>query len=280
MGTLYVVATPIGNLEDISPRALRILREVALIAAEDTRHSARLLDRFGVTTPTISYHAFNERAREQKLLTALAAGDVALITDAGTPGISDPGQALVAAAAAAGFKVSPVPGPSALTAAVSVSGIVDGPFSVLGFLPREATDRRRLLARAAAARIALVVFEAPERAASTLAELAGVLGDRDAVACRELTKLHEEIRRGTLTTLASWAQEFPPRGELVIVVAAGAGPAADQEEDPKAVVRGMLAAGMKPSEAAREAAALTGRPRSELYALARDAGRNQSPKRQ
>src|SRR5262245_51365118 len=136
MGTLYVVATPIGNLEDISPRALRVLGGASLIAAEDTRHTGRLLARFGTDTPLLSYHAFNERARRDRLLDALANGDVALVSDAGTPGISDPGQTIVAAALAAGHTVSPIPGPSSLAAAVSASGLVHVPLTFLGFLPR------------------------------------------------------------------------------------------------------------------------------------------------
>ncbi len=272
MGTLYVVATPIGNLEDISARALRILRQVSLIAAEDTRHTGRLLSHFGIDTPLISYHAFNERARQDRLLTALSTGDVALVSDAGTPGVSDPGQSIVATAIAAGFTVSPIPGASSVVAAVSASGLGDGPFTFLGFLPRSQSERRRLLTRAAATGFALVLFEAPGRVAETLAELQGALGDRDAVVLRELTKLHEEIRHGTLPALAVQFAERPIRGEVVIVVG-GREIGEDQQEDPRSVVARFIAAGMKPSEAAKEAAAITGRPRSELYALAREVSR-------
>src|SRR5215216_4025343 len=170
MGTLYVVATPIGNLEDLSPRAVRVLREVDLIAAEDTRHSRRLLTHFAITTPTVSYHEHNKRKRRELLLEALASGDVALITDAGTPAVSDPGSDLVTAALAAGHRVSPIPGPSALAAAVSASGLTDGPFLTLGFLPRERGERRRLIARAATAGFPLVIFESPRRLGPTLQE--------------------------------------------------------------------------------------------------------------
>lgn len=269
MGTLYVVATPIGNLEDISARALRVLREVSLIAAEDTRHTGRLLSHFGIDTPLISYHAFNERSRRDRLLDALATGDVALVSDAGTPGISDPGQSIVSAAAAAGFTVSPIPGPSSLAAAVSASGLADGPFSFLGFLPRSQSERRRLLSRAAATGFALVLFEAPGRVPETLTDLRTSLGDRQAAVHRELTKLHEEIRYGTLTALASELDTKPVRGEVVIVVAGGESQNVS-DEDPRSVVARLLATGMKPSEAAREAAAITGLPRSELYALTRE----------
>jgi 16S rRNA (cytidine1402-2'-O)-methyltransferase len=272
MGTLYVVATPIGNLEDISARALRILASVSLIAAEDTRHTGRLLTHFGIDTPLLSYHAFNERARRDRLLDALAVGDVALVSDAGTPGISDPGQAIVAAALDAGHAVSPIPGPSSLAAAISASGCVDGPFTFLGFLPRDRAERRRLLARTAATGFSLVLFEAPGRVATTLTELHLALGDRRTVILRELTKLHEEIRRGTLSELSTALASETLRGEVVVVVA-GTAAGDEQSEDPRSVVTRFLAAGMKPSEAAREAAAITGRPRSELYELAREVGR-------
>jgi 16S rRNA (cytidine1402-2'-O)-methyltransferase len=271
MGTLYLVATPIGNLEDITPRALRTLREASLIAAEDTRHTGRLLSQFGVDTPMISYHAFNERARREQLLSALSDGDVALVTDAGTPGIADPGRDLVDAALSAGYRVSPVPGPSALTAATSASGLIDGPFLVLGFLPRGGTERKRAFARAATSGLPVVLFEAPARLVSTLRELDQLLGDRIAVVARELTKLHEDIRRGSLSDLAAAYAQEGVRGEVVIVVA---GADSEQEgvdatEDPAAIIAALLRSGLKPSEAAREAAKLTGLPRSDLYELAR-----------
>jgi 16S rRNA (cytidine1402-2'-O)-methyltransferase len=269
MGTLYLVATPIGNLEDVSARALRVLREVSLIAAEDTRHTGRLLAHFGIKSPMLSYHAFNERARRDRLLAALADGDVALVSDAGTPGIADPGADLVAAAAAAGYMVSPVPGPSSLVAAVAASGLVDGPFVALGFVPRKGEERRRLLARTAATGFAVVLFEAPGRLATTLRDLATALGDRPAVIARELTKLHEELRRGSLTDLAEAAEASGVRGEIVIVVGRGPEDAPSDAHDAAAVVAGLLRSGLAPSAAAREAARITGRPRSELYDLAR-----------
>lgn len=269
LGTLYLVATPIGNLEDITARALRVLREVALIAAEDTRHSGRLLTHFGIATPVVSYHAHNERGRRERLLAALAAGDVALVSDAGTPGVSDPGRDLVAAALAAGHRVSPVPGPSALTAAVGVSGLVDGPFLALGFLPRGGKARRVMVARAGAAGVPVVLFEAPGRVPATLEELAGAWGDRPVALLRELTKLHEEIRLGRLATLAGDLADDPPRGEVVLVVGGAEAGAGSAPEDVEAVLAGLRAAGLTPSQAAREAATLTGLPRSELYDRAR-----------
>jgi 16S rRNA (cytidine1402-2'-O)-methyltransferase len=271
MGTLYLVATPIGNLEDITPRALRTLRDASLIAAEDTRHTGRLLAQFDIDTPMISYHVFNERARRDHLLSALADGDVALVTDAGTPGIADPGRDVVDAAFSAGYRVSPIPGPSALTAATSASGLIDGPFLVLGFLPRGGTERKRALARAATSDLPVVLFEAPGRLVSTLRELEQLLGVRTAVVARELTKLHEDIRRGPLSDLAAAYEQAGVKGEVVIVVAGADSEHDDMDatEDPAAIVAALLRSGLKPSEAAREAAKLTGLPRSELYELAR-----------
>ncbi len=267
MGTLYIVATPIGNLDDLSPRAARVLREVDLIAAEDTRHSRRLFTHFEIKTPTVSYHEHNQRSRRELLLAALAAGDVALITDAGTPGISDPGADLVAAALAAGYRVSPIPGASALAAAVSASGLIDGPFLTLGFLPRVRGERLRLIARAATAGFPLVIFESARRLRLTLQELSETLGDRSAVIFRELTKFHEDVRAGTLNSLSHWAEEASPRGEIVLIVAASPDTAA-AEDDVHAVVRTLRRSGLSASQTAREAASITGLPRSELYKLA------------
>lgn len=272
MGTLFIVATPIGNLSDFSPRAVTVLRDVALIAAEDTRHSRALLRHFDIATSMISYHAFNERSRRDRLLEALDRGDVALISDAGTPAISDPGNDLVAVAHAAGHRVSPVPGPSAMVAAVSASGLVPGPFVMVGFLPRRGAGRLVLLGRSTAAGLPLVLFEAPGRLVETLRDLSQVLGDRDAIVARELTKLHEEVVSGRLSALAERFAAQPPLGEIVVVVgapAAVADSADDEQPDDEAVVRSLLATGLPVSQVAREAAAVTGRPRSELYALAR-----------
>ncbi len=268
MGTLYLVATPIGNLEDISARALRVLREVPLIAAEDTRHTGTMLRHFGITTPLVSYHAHNERSRRDHLLDLLATGDLALVTDAGSPGISDPGHDLVAAAAAAGFSITAVPGPSAVIAAVGISGLVPGPFLVLGFLPRRGPERRSAIGHAAASPYPIVLFEAPTRVGPTLAELASVLGDRQATVHRELTKVHEETRRGSLSSLAEAYAGQDARGEVVVVIGApeATPPGAD---DATAVLLGLLRAGLGPSQAAREAAVITGLPRASLYDHAR-----------
>lgn len=270
MGVLFVVATPIGNLEDMSPRALRTLAEVDLVAAEDTRHSGALLRHFGITTRLLSYHAHNQRARRDDVLRALAAGDVALISDAGTPGISDPGHDLIEAALTAGHTVSPIPGPTSLAAAVSVSGLVAGPFVFVGFLPRERSARRVALARASAPGFPLVLFESPHRLADSLADLSEPFAERPAAVLRELTKLHEEIRRGTVASLAAWAKETPPRGEVVVVIG---GPAAEDgasspADDIDRLLSDLARQGFSASQAAREAARMTGRPRSELYARA------------
>lgn len=268
MGTLYIVATPIGNLEDISARALRVLGEAPVIAAEDTRHSRKLLNHFGITTPLVSYHEHNQRQREAHLLARLADGDVALITDAGTPAISDPGAGLVRAALSAGHTVSPVPGPSSLAAGVSVSGLIDGPFIMLGFLPRDSAPRQRLLGRAGTTGWPLVLFESAQRLAATLQDLGDALGERDAVVLRELTKVHEEVRVGSLAQLASWANAGPVRGEIVLVVGGSQATAGAQADDAADVVAALRRAGLSPSKAAREAASITGLPRAELYALA------------
>ncbi len=267
MGTLFVVATPIGNLGDISGRALDVLRTVPIIAAEDTRHSRRLLEHFGIRTRLVSYHQHNQRRRRDDLLAALRQGDVALITDAGTPAISDPGTDLVASALAAGFPVSPIPGPSALTAAVSASGLIDGPFLTLGFLPRASTDRASLLGRAAASGFPLVMFESAQRVFPTLQELFRVLGDRPAVLLRELTKFHEEIVAGTLAELVAQVSGRAAIGEYVIVIA-GRSTELVQGEDVREVLQVLRKSGLSPSQAAREAATLTGRSRSDLYQIA------------
>jgi len=274
-GALYLIATPIGNREDITLRAVRLLGEVALIAAEDTRHTGLLLRHLGIDRPLLSYHAHNQRTRQAELLARLASGDVALVSDAGTPGLSDPGHDLVVAALAAGHQVVPVPGPSALLAAVTASGLAPDGFTYLGFLPRRPAEARRRLAEMATLAHPLVIFEAPHRLVETLALLVEALGDRPAAACRELTKLHEEFRRGPLTALLAHYRTTPPRGEFVLVIG-GAPPAGPiGVEEAQALLRAALAAGRSPSQAAREVAERTGRPRQELYRLLREKDRNE-----
>ena len=269
MGVLYLVATPIGNLEDITLRALRVLREVNLIAAEDTRHSGRLLKHFGIETPMISYHAHSGAGREDEVLRALETGNVALISDAGTPGISDPGHGLVRGAIERGARVEPVPGASAVIAAAAVSGLVPGGFVFAGFLPRRAGERRAAIEELSRAGLPLVIYEAPHRLSATLTDLAGVLGDRPVAVCRELTKLHEEVVRGSLAEAGRAARERPPRGEYVLVVGAAEEPASPMDAAvaaPLLVAR--VRAGDSPSAAARAVARETGLARSDLYRLA------------
>ena len=211
MPTLYIVGTPIGNLDDLTPRAARILSEVALVAAEDTRVTRRLLSHLGIRPKTTSFHQHNWREKLDSVLAELAEGDVALVTDAGMPGISDPGSELVVAASNAGFKVEVVPGPSAVTAALALSGFAGDAFSFLGFLPRRKKDRQLSLLGSLASAVPLVIFEAPHRLRATLADMDAVFGDRALAVCRELTKLHEEVFRGTA---AEALEHFDsPRGE-------------------------------------------------------------------
>jgi 16S rRNA (cytidine1402-2'-O)-methyltransferase len=217
-GTLFVVATPIGNLEDMSARAIRVLRAVAVIAAEDTRRTAHLLQRFGLTTRTISFHEHSEKGKTSDLIARLQAGDdVALVSDAGTPTVSDPGEHLVRAALVAGIRVEPVPGPSAVVTALSVAGMGADGFVFLGFAPRKGSERRAWMDRLAgtAAIVPVAVFyEAPHRIRETLDELQARFGGLEVVVCRELTKAHEQIVRGRLGELAP----FEARGEFTVVV--------------------------------------------------------------
>jgi 16S rRNA (cytidine1402-2'-O)-methyltransferase len=272
MATLYLVATPIGNLEDITRRAQRVLAEVALVAAEDTRHSGLLLRHLGLHKPLLSLHEHNEAARIPTVLAALDRGeDVALISDAGTPGLSDPGYRLVQAVWEAGHRVVPVPGASALLAALVASGLPTDRFLFLGFPPRKAAARAALLREVAAEPGTLVFFEAPTRLPAFLQDIAAVLGpERPVVVARELTKIHESFWRGTAAAaVAAFAE--PPPGEIVVLV--GGAPAAAKAPSPvatevEAVLRGLIAGGMTASEAARRLARLTGLSRRELYRLA------------
>src|ERR671935_3303322 len=219
MGTLYLVATPIGNLDDMTLRALHILEEVPLIAAEDTRHTLKLLTHFGLRRPMISLHAHNEARQLSMILEKLRQGDVALVSDAGTPALSDPGVRLVSAAVRAGIPVVPVPGPSAVLAALVASGLPTAEFTFLGFLPRKRGELERALREAGEAKRTFVFFESPHRLLKTLAIMASVLGPRSLVVAREITKVHEEFLRGTPATLLEHFEKSPPRGELTVVVA-------------------------------------------------------------
>lgn len=279
-GTLYVVATPIGNLGDVTLRALEVLRAVPLIAAEDTRISRRLLVRYEIATRTVSFHARSGPARLGELVAHLRSGaDLALVTDAGTPAVSDPGGELVAAWAAEGGKVVPVPGASAVLAAVMASGIAGPRWGFEGFLPRSGRERKERLARIAADDRATVLYEAPTRLAATLRDLAAACGgDRAAAVCRELTKLHEQIVRGTLVELSASvaAGDIPARGEVALVIA-GRGPdisgphgspgAADgiTLDEARERVSQLAATGLRRADAARQVATETGFSRRDLY---------------
>lgn len=268
MGTLYLVATPIGNLEDITARALRLLRTVRLVAAEDTRRTGQLLAHFGIATPLTSYFEHNKLRKLDELLAALAVGDVALVSDAGTPNISDPGYELVRAALAAGHAVTPVPGPSALLAALSASGLPTDAFVYLGFLPRKTGERQQLFTAAAREPRTLVAFEAPHRLLETLADAQTILGDRPAAVARELTKLHEEIFRGPLSAAHAHFAAKEILGEITLVI--GGAPTALPQWD-EAQVRAELtrlrAAGAKPKDAARQVAQQAGWAVRAVYAL-------------
>jgi 16S rRNA (cytidine1402-2'-O)-methyltransferase len=220
VGHLYLVATPIGNLEDITLRALRVLREVSLIAAEDTRTTRKLLAHYDIHTPLTSYNEHSKPAKTAAILRALAKGDVALVSEAGTPAISDPGYDLVVAAHEARARVVPVPGPSALTAALAASGLPTRRFTYLGFLPRQRGPLRALLRSVKERQETLVAFEAPHRVRATLAALADELGDRPIAVCRELTKLHEEVFRGRISDALAHFEK--PRGEFTLVIAGAA----------------------------------------------------------
>jgi 16S rRNA (cytidine1402-2'-O)-methyltransferase len=268
-GTLYVVATPIGNLGDLSPRAAEVLRRARAVVAEDTRRTLQLFAHLGAPAPQLlALPAFDERGRLGPVLARLAAGEeVALCTDAGTPGVSDPGQQLVAAAWEAGARVVPLPGPCAAVAALVASGLPSDRFFVQGFLPRKGGGRAEALALLARLPATLVVYEAGNRTAETLRDLAAALGDRPAAVARELTKLHEEIARGALLELAD-RFAAGARGEVTLVVAgAGAEAAAEPPAEPlEDELRRRMAAGEAPSAIAREVAKARGLKRAEVYA--------------
>lgn len=218
MGTLYLVATPIGNLEDISPRGVRILREAQLIAAEDTRHTAKLLNHFGIQTPLTSYFEHNKLTKLERILASLAGGDVALVSDAGTPAVNDPGYELVRAALAAGYDVRPIPGPSSPVAALSVSGLPTDAFLYLGYLPHKSKERRDLLSQIDALRYTLIFLESPHRLTGALEDLLAILGDRPICVAREMTKIYEEFWRGSLSGALEEFKAREARGEFTLVV--------------------------------------------------------------
>jgi len=267
--TLYVVATPIGNLEDITLRALRVLKEVSLIAAEDTRTTRKLLSRYDIHTPLTSYHEHTPPEKEEELLDALARQNIALVTEAGMPGISDPGVRLIRGAVDRGYAVVPVPGPSAVTTAVAVSGLPADTFLYLGFLPRDAAERRAVLQAVASLPHTLVAFESPHRLRAGLTDLAHVLGERKIVICRELTKAFEEVWRGTLSEALRHFETTEPRGEFTLVIegATEAPPAPWTEVQIRALLAERKAEGARAKATVKEVAELARWPRRDVYQL-------------
>ncbi len=264
MPILYVVATPIGNLEDISLRALRTLREVNLIAAEDTRKTKRLLNAYDIKTPVTSYYEHNKLTKLDYILGCLAEGDVALVSEAGMPGISDPGYELIMTASQRGLPVVPIPGPSVVITALAISGLATDRFNYLGFLPRRANERRRFLESVADEKGTLIVLEAPHRLLAALNDILLVFGDRRIAICRELTKIHEEVFRGRISQAIEHFAE--PRGEFTLVIEGKTETHKPQlTEDIKKRLHQMRLSGLTAKEAIAGLAGETGLSRKELY---------------
>jgi 16S rRNA (cytidine1402-2'-O)-methyltransferase len=266
MPALYVVATPIGNLEDITLRAIRTLKEVKLIAAEDTRKTKQLLNAYGIKTPTTSYHQYNKLTKLDYLLSRLQNEDIALVSDAGTPGISDPGFELIAAVSKHNIPVIPIPGPSVLISSLVISGLPTSSFIYLGFLPHRAGERRRYLKSVSQETRTLVFFESPHRLSDSLQDMLEIFGDRQAAVCRELTKLHEETFRGKLS---SAIQHFAsPRGEFTLIIE-GLVNGEKPESDPGAEqqLRKLAQLGLKAREAIDQVMAESKLSRKELYQI-------------
>lgn len=268
MSTLYLVATPIGNLEDITHRAVRILREVALIAAEDTRRTGKLLAHYQIESANrlMSFHDHSDKARLQKVAAALNDGDVALVSDAGTPGINDPGFALVQAALESGHTISPIPGPSAPLAALTASGLPSDSFLYLGYLPRKSAQRQRDIEAVAALPFTLIFLETPHRLVDALGDLEAGLGNREIVVAREMTKLHEEFFRGKISEATAHFTTHPPRGEITLVVS---GASANGEIWPSERIReavtNALNSNEKHSQIARRLTTESGWKRRDIY---------------
>ena len=270
-GTLYVVATPIGHLGDLSPRAAEVLRQVAVIAAEDTRETRKLVSHVGSEARLVSWHAHSTEAQTDRFLAVLAEGkDVALVTDAGTPGVSDPGPLMVSAARTAGYLIVPVPGPSAVATALMASGLSGDRYLFLGFAPRKGGDRTEWLERIRDADCTVVCFEAPGRVVALLGALAATIGaDRRAMVGREMTKRFEEYRAGTIDELLGWAAQHDMRGEVTLVIEAGSGErVAPEKTQVAALVRALGEAGMERSRVAKVVTEVFGVPRNESYKLA------------
>lgn len=277
MGILYLVATPIGNLEDLTLRAVRVLKQVSLVAAEDTRTARRLLTHLQISQPITAYFEHSRLSRVNQILDALEHGDVAVISEAGMPGLSDPGYELVRAAIAHGYRVVPIPGASAVLAALVASGLPTDQFVYLGFLPRQKSARRKFLQSIADESRTLVAFEAPHRVRESLDDLAAILGNRALCVARELTKLYEEFFRGTVDDARNYFAEHPPRGEFTLVIAGKPDDKSPTTKDRQqdwddarviAAVRRLIAQGTPRTEAVKRVARESARDRREVYELA------------
>lgn len=272
IGTLYVVATPIGNLEDMTMRAVRILRESAVIACEDTRQSRKLMDHFGIHTPLVSYHEHNEAQRSGELAERLRAGeDIALISDAGTPLVSDPGYRVVQAAIAAGARVTPIPGVSAGIAALSGSGLPTDSFRFCGFLPAKSAQRRKMLEKLSNETCTLIFYETPHRILDALEDIAATLTTRPVVLARELTKLHEEFLRGTATEIHTQLAARPTvKGEITLLIGKGESTATKADASVEGAVRAAEAGGLPRMDAIKRVAKERGLSKREVYRLFAD----------
>lgn len=279
MGTLYLVATPIGNLEDMSPRAARILKEASLIAAEDTRHTGKLLKYFGIETPITSYFEHNKLKKLDFILEKLSSGDVALVSDAGTPAINDPGYELVRAALASGFDVKPVPGPSAPLAALTVSGLPTDSFLYLGYLPHKTSERHKVLGQVENLSYTLIFLESPYRVVESLKDLLSVLGDRRICVAREMTKMFEEYWRGTISGAVERFKSQPARGEFTLVVE---GKPRDEnekwtEEQLSAAIEAGIKSGKSAKDLSSDLAIQSGWTKKEIYARINIISRSRKP---
>jgi len=269
VGTLYVVATPIGNLEDITLRALRVLKEVDVIAAEDTRHTQILLNHYGIRTPLTSYHEHNEKTKARQLMSRLERGEqIALVSDAGTPAISDPGYRLAVEAIRGGIPVIPIPGASALTAVLSAGGLPTDRFVFDGFLPAKKQERRARLRALSSETGTLVIYEAPHRLTETLNDLAEILGDREIVLAREVSKVHEEFLRGRLTEVAKQVAGREIKGELTLLIGGSRGQSEVSQEQIEEEIRKLKDDGLRVKEIAEILGEKYGYSKKEIYRLA------------
>jgi 16S rRNA (cytidine1402-2'-O)-methyltransferase len=274
-GTLYIVATPIGNLEDITLRAIRTLKDVDIIAAEDTRHTQTLLRHFTIDTPLTSYHDHNERAKTGQVVARLERGEsVALVSDAGTPGISDPGYRLVLAATRLGIRVVPIPGPTALIAALSASGLPTDGFNFRGFLPARKRERRSKLQELRLERYSIVVYETPHRLKESLDDIREILGDRRMVMGREITKIHEEFLRGCISEVIAEVSRREMRGEVTLIIEGCSDVDPPSEEALREEIAKLLADGLRVKEVAEVLGEKYGYSKRQIYGLAMDQDRN------